>query len=227
MPIAPFEAPAVFAILPSREQLIQATSGAWVSRFIDLSRRDNLLFYRPTPSGTIDLPGTHALLPDLLAGKALSAEALVSDLEGRTGRVLSLAKKALENSEEKGLQMLYVAVGFARWKADDGGRDVRAPVFLVSLQVKRKGRDVSMLDLQIAGEAEVNPVLLHVLADQFNVHVDEDQLLSIVQSARSRKHEARSLRRNQFFRPRSNRSHCTGTKQDGSRSSRPIVRGHQ
>jgi hypothetical protein len=41
---------------PARSQLVDAARTAWIGRLIDLSRRNNLLFYRPMPSSSIDLP---------------------------------------------------------------------------------------------------------------------------------------------------------------------------
>ena len=106
---------------PARTRLIEAARAGWISRLIDLSRRNNLLYYRAIPTSSIDVPGTSPALTELLAGKMVTAQALLPDLKDRPARVLSIARKAQENSEEKGLQTLYLAVGFATWKASDGG----------------------------------------------------------------------------------------------------------
>jgi hypothetical protein len=163
---------------PARTQLIDAARTAWIARLIDLSRRNNLLFYRPIPTSSIDIPEESPALLELLSGKTVTAETLLPDSDARPGRVLAIARKAQENSEEKGLQTLYLAVGFASWQADDGGRDYQAPVFLLPLQMKRKGRELAAIEVQIAGEPQVNPVLLHVLADQSGVQVSEEELIT-------------------------------------------------
>jgi hypothetical protein len=40
---------------PARAKLVEAARTAWIGRLIDLSRRNNLLFYRPVATGSIDL----------------------------------------------------------------------------------------------------------------------------------------------------------------------------
>ena len=107
-------------------------------------------------------------------------QALLPDLEDRPARVLSIARTAQENSEEKGLQTLYLAVGFATWKASDGGRDAKAPIFLLPILMKKKGRELTALEVQVAGEPKTNPVLLHVLADEFNIQATEEELVEAV-----------------------------------------------
>ena len=165
---------------PVRARLIGSARAGWISRLIDLSRRNNLLYYRPIPTSTIDVPGGNPALQELLAGKLVTAQALLPDPEDRPTRVLSIARKAQENSEEKGLQTLYLAVGFATWAASDGGRDPNAPIFLLPLQMKKKGRELTALEVQIAGEPKVNPVFLHVLSDEFNIQVVEEELIEAV-----------------------------------------------
>jgi hypothetical protein len=44
----------------------------------------------------------------------------------------------MENLEEKGLQTLYLVFDFASWTADDGGRDIKSPIFLLPLSFKVK-----------------------------------------------------------------------------------------
>lgn len=164
----------------ARLKLIEAARSGWISRLIDLSRRNNLLYYRSIPTSSIDIPDSSPELSDLLAGKMITAKFLLQDIEGRSGRVLSIARKAQENSEEKGLQTLYLAVGFATWKAVDGGRDAKAPIFLLPVVIKKKGRDLMALEVQVVGEPKVNPVLLHVLSDEFNIQITEEELLEPV-----------------------------------------------
>ena len=162
---------------PVRALLVEAARKAWISRLIDLSRRNNLLYYRPIASGSLEISEEHPALPDLLRGVAITANELLPEQDKRSSRVLSIARKAQENSEEKGLQTLYLALGFASWEADDGGRDITAPVFLFPLQMKRKGRDLTATEIQAIGDPKVNPILLHVLKDQFNLSITEDELL--------------------------------------------------
>lgn len=164
----------------TRAEMVAVAALGWISRLIDLSRRNNLLYYRPVQGGTIEIAEDSVALVSLLGGNSVPAQSLLSDPLNRPGRVLQIARKSIENLEEKGLQTLYLAVGFASWTAEDGGRDVKAPVFLVPLAFKVKGKDLSAIEIQIAGEPDVNPVLLHVLESQFDLHVEASDLLDML-----------------------------------------------
>jgi hypothetical protein len=152
MPMSRAQSAGNAPIDPARVQFVEAARTAWIGRLIDLSRRNNLLFYRAIPTSSIDVSKESPGLLDLLGGKAVTAETLLPNSDARPGRVLAIARKAQENSEEKGLQTLYLAVGLASWPAEDGGRDYQAPVFLLPLQMKRKGRELAAIEVQIAGE---------------------------------------------------------------------------
>ena len=160
-----------------RFNLIESARQKWIDRLIDLSRRNNLLYYRPVSSGTIDIPDGCKALEDLIAGKAVTAQALMIDALDRPSRILNIARKAMENLEEKGLQTLYLGLGFASWTAKDGGRDVKAPIFMLPISFKQKGRDPSSVAVEVVGDVQVNPVLLHVLNTDFNITLSDDDLL--------------------------------------------------
>ena len=161
-----------------RLSLVETARGAWVSRLIDLSRRNNLLFFQASATNCISIPAENPVLADLLAGKPVSADLLFPEKEGRASRVLSLARKAQENSEEKGLQTLYLAAGFLKWPADDGGRDYACPAILFPVHMKQKGRDLTAIEVQVAGEPKLNPVLCHIFASDFDLRLHEEELLA-------------------------------------------------
>ena len=166
--------------MPSpRESLVASSRHAWKNRLIDLSRRNNLLFYRPLLSGMLEFAddssateihlgrGSLALLPPFSgAGKEFAAT-----------NIRTIARKGLENLEEKGLSTLYLALGRRSWTAEDGGRDPFAPVLLIPVNLKLKGHDVQSTEIEIAGNAEINPVLMHVLNEELNVSVRPEELL--------------------------------------------------
>jgi hypothetical protein len=159
MPMSGAQSKSTAPIDPARTKLVDAARTAWIGRLIDLSRRNNLLFYRPIPTSSIDLTTQNPGLLELLAGRPVTDEALLPDPNARAARILAIARKAQENSEEKGHQTLYLAVGFASWQSNDGGRDPQAPVFLLPLQMKKKSKELAAIEVQVAGEPQVNPVL--------------------------------------------------------------------
>jgi hypothetical protein len=51
-----------------RETLVTTSRDAWKNRLIDLSRRNNLLFYRPLVNGALELPIGQELIGFLSSG---------------------------------------------------------------------------------------------------------------------------------------------------------------
>ncbi|HKZ53336.1 MAG TPA: hypothetical protein VJ085_08660, partial [Candidatus Acidoferrales bacterium] len=43
------------AVTDQRRALVEQARQAWIRQLIDLSRRNNLLYYRPLKTGTLDL----------------------------------------------------------------------------------------------------------------------------------------------------------------------------
>jgi hypothetical protein len=48
--------------------------------------------------------------------------------------------KAKEYEEERGIQTMFHAIGMATWKAADGGRNPKAPVFLLPVTVSEPAK---------------------------------------------------------------------------------------
>ena len=67
-------------ISTERQQVVERERQAWIKKLIDLSRRNNLLYFRPLKTGTLDLTSMDELsMADLIAGEAVA----VSKLLGR------------------------------------------------------------------------------------------------------------------------------------------------
>ena len=84
-----------------RESLIDAARDGWTSRLIDLSRRNNLLFYKPILSGTLELPITSRMMDFLTGSESLPIGDLLASDQERISHVRAIARKGLENLEEK------------------------------------------------------------------------------------------------------------------------------
>ncbi|MBX3356383.1 MAG: DUF4011 domain-containing protein [Phycisphaeraceae bacterium] len=170
---------------------IDAARGVWTRRLIDFSRTNSLLFFRDLKVGTLDLTDETTAVDRLLAGEKLQVDALCvasrlpqssdpatraraeAELRQRTqGALLALQRKALSNLEEKGIETLHFAVGLASWPAVDGGRPYASPVLLLPARIESRGRGGQDLRLSIVGEPRINPVLLHVLAENHAIRID-------------------------------------------------------
>ncbi len=140
---------------------VERVRSAWIRRLIDLSRRNNLLYYRELKTGTLDLSnGNNKALDELLAGKTVTLTRLLPQAEELkvAEQVQQIRRRAITNLEEKGLETLFLALGMATWTPSDGGRPPEAAVLLVPISVETRG----IIKLQRSGEVQVNPVLLHV-----------------------------------------------------------------
>jgi hypothetical protein len=112
-------------ISEERRQTVETARQSWIRKLIDLSRRNNLLHFRPLKTGTLELTSASSeRLRDLLGGESVSAAKLLPNLEADLlAKILrDISRRALENSEEKGLSTLFVTFGMATWPALDGGR---------------------------------------------------------------------------------------------------------
>jgi hypothetical protein len=167
-------------ISDARRHTVEAARQVWIRKLIDLSRRNNLLYYRPLKTATLDLSAAPAeKLRELLIGETVPASKLLPALEdGAVNKSLrDIFRRALENLEEKGLSTLFLTFGMATWPAMDGGRPSEAPVLLLPVSLsKREGSN--SYHLSAAGTFQLNLVLLHVLQDQFKVTLQSDELLT-------------------------------------------------
>ncbi len=115
-----------------RRALVTKARDGWIKRLVDLSRRNSLLYYRDLKRGTLDLSIMEPeVFEKFLKGDAVPLEHLLPDVEDQVFASLNnIRRKALSNQEEKGLETLYLTIGMATWKSNDGGRPPEAPIFM-------------------------------------------------------------------------------------------------
>ena len=175
-----------------RQQIVERERQSWIKKLIDVSRRNNLLYYRPLKNGTLDLTaGDENALGALISGESVALSRLFpedSDVGGSDNgehdvprKLLEIGRRALSNKEEKGLQTMFVALGKATWPADDEGRPTDAPVLLLPIELEIRGRGKSGFVFHNAGPIQPNLVLLHVLENELGVKVPSEGLLPVVE----------------------------------------------
>ena len=177
-PIKPASPRSPTDISGSRRQIVENARQSWIRKLIDLSRRNSLLYFRPLKTGTLELSSAPPeRLRDLLLGESVAVSKLRADLEDEvlTKVVRDISRRALENSEEKGLSTLFVTFGIATWPALDAGRPAEAPVLLLPVAISKKEGSNSYY-LVATGSFQLNLVLLHVLEDQFKLKLQPEEL---------------------------------------------------
>jgi hypothetical protein len=186
-------------VSPERRSAVEVARQSWIQKLIDLSRRNNLLYFKDLKAGTLDLSETMPeFMDEFMAGNTLSLTQLLLEVsvEGFDDEELTLfpmplgsqqeekalraaremQRRARANREEKGLETLLLAVGMATWPAPDGGRPPEAPVLLIPVSIQSRGRS-----LRRAGEVQINLVLLHVLEEEHGCRLDQETLLEGVE----------------------------------------------
>ena len=165
---------------PERVAKVDAARQEWIRKLVDLSRRNNLLYFRDLKVGTLDLTAAPVGVLQRLfqSGRAPDDGVSLAQLCGdadlfspidatrAAASLKDIAKRAASNFEEKGLDTLFLAVGVAAWTAGDEGRDTAAPVLLVPIQAVAGGGHSRAWMLRRSGDIQVNSVLSHALQDR-------------------------------------------------------------
>ena len=181
--------------ITSRVEAVIRAARQWQKELVDTSGRNRLRRYRDLRTGTLDLtPGqAHGLnereLDRLLAGRSVKLSSLfpsqqslelevepndVPAFNDARRRLTSIHKMALTNSEEKGIETLFAAVGLATWNVESGAPP-NAPVVLLPLHVEATGAAARDFTLSVEGDAHLNPVLTHILRADHDLGTDEDE----------------------------------------------------
>ncbi len=176
-------------ISAGRAPKVDAARKEWIKRLVDLSRRNNLLYFRDLKVGSLDLSDAPrgALQAVLQSGRDADDGVPLGDFFDRDNLLVvagpnraaaslrEIAARAASNFEEKGLATLFLAVALAEWTADDGGRNTSAPVLLVPIEAVPSGRS-NRWTLRRTGDIQLNDVLTHALEVEHRVTIDADDL---------------------------------------------------
>ncbi len=194
---------------------VDAARNEWIGKLVDLSRRNNLLYFRDLKVGTLDLSGASSdrLQALLQSGRTTDDGVSLTDLFGESdlfsgadasraaASLREIAARAVSNFEEKGLATLFLAVGLASWTTSDEGRDTAAPVLLVPIEAISHGGHSGRWVLRRGGEVQVNDVLTHALQAEHGVSVvphdvlgdDERETLDLAPAFARLKEAARAV----------------------------------
>jgi very-short-patch-repair endonuclease len=169
---------------PGRVAQVQAAVRVWTGQLMDLGGRNTLLFYRDLRVGTLDVADADPVaLAALLDGRTVGLSQLFRDPDGfaqARRRARAIRNKARELVEERGIETCFLAVGMATWENPKGTATPAAPVLLWQAGISARGAAEEDFDLALTGEVEVNPTLLHLLAQDFGLQLDADKLLDVL-----------------------------------------------
>src|SRR4051812_46623982 len=156
-----------------RLETVRKASKVWTGQLVDLTGRNNLLYYRDLKVGTLPLDDVpQGLLFDALVGRPVLLSKLFPDSEKREDaikRARAVRNRANAHVEERGLETLYLACGMATWSGQQSAATPSAPVLLVPVHLAPKGAAQEEFELTVTGELEVNPTFLQMLKTEFEV----------------------------------------------------------
>ena len=155
----------------------------WTGQLIDVSGRNTLLSYKDLKAGTLDFASARVVtLERMLSGFTIRfSEAFAGEeLSGAARRGRAIRARAQENYEERGLRTLFAAWGMATWSNTKSTFVPCAPVLLCQAQLSAHGSAEEDFEISLPGEWEINPTLLHVLANDFDIRLESDDLLDLL-----------------------------------------------
>jgi very-short-patch-repair endonuclease len=165
-----------------RAENLEKSVKVWTGQLVDLTARNNLLYFKDLKVGTLDLGAARRdKLFDVLVGKSLPLKRLFPDDDQHADairRARAVRNRAQEHFEERGLETLFLAVGMATWTNQRGAATPRAPVLLCPARLAPRGAAQEEFELSVTGDLEVNPTLLQMLQTDFDVRCDPEELLS-------------------------------------------------
>lgn len=174
--------------------VLSRASQEWKSSLIDVGGTNRLLHFKKT-AAVIDLEtADESVYERLLTGQTVRINTLFPEAESLSQArraCAALHRRQREATEEYGVSVTHLAVGFASWSVDEneglsdaeeeetGGRPSgrpNAPVLLRPVHVERRRGTQDSWQLTLVDDFQVNSVLLHVL-NHAGIDIDEEDLL--------------------------------------------------
>lgn len=163
-----------------RRDLVAAAVGRWSRQLVDLGGRNTLLWYRDLRAGTLDLTMAHpGGLSVLMAGGSPRLRDLFREetaFADARHRARTIAAKAREMREERGIATLHLAIGMATWELPRSPRAPMAPVLIRSAALRPVTAAHDDFVLSVSSEVELNPVLVHYLVEQRGIDLNVAQV---------------------------------------------------
>ncbi|QUS61785.1 DUF4011 domain-containing protein [Synechocystis sp. PCC 7339] len=160
-----------------QQKLIEKARDRWIQKLTDLSRRNNLLFYRQKQKGTLELFGVNTENTSaLLQGQSVELADLFQQEEKykeSLEKIQFIYKRSIDILEERGLKTLFLSYGMVTWTSKDNGRNPQAPLLLIPIAIEKKGS----ISLRRQGEGQINPVLLYALENQYGYKINVEEIL--------------------------------------------------
>ncbi|AJT43008.1 ATPase AAA [Psychromicrobium lacuslunae] len=160
---------------------------AWLDELQPSAESNTLLSFNAAARGSVDLTHAHPSgLAQLLAGRKTRLSTLIRDSAQLSSAMQStslLRAKIQELSADRGIEVGFLAAGIVSWGTSASGKHhkISAPVMLSSILLSgRAGQDD--YELQLTGQAKLNPALVRVLQRQYGIAFDPQAVARLAYS---------------------------------------------
>lgn len=159
----------------------------WRASVVDFTKRNSLLFFKPSTK-TLEITGDGLVqVESLLAGEAVGLSQLVKDSETDLINAEKVAQKLLRDQklylEELGVSPVFLAIGFCSWVESEASgntqeeKTTNAPVFLVQVEIDHQRSAKEPFKLKPGEPIKLNGVLAHA-ADAAGIEFDDEDFLT-------------------------------------------------
>lgn len=186
------------------ENNINSRIESWKKSLLDMTKRNRLLWHKPYRVGSLKLEEKYFDNPvdsvlsevDELAfnGKTwefITETDLIEDeeedddegdsdeeldiIKERTRALSNIFKKVKQESEEKGLNIGYIAVGFLEWyEREDAQTKIKTPLILVPIKIEQDGRRAPFrISLNPDEQISLNPIIKKKFETDFDIVLDD------------------------------------------------------
>ena len=183
------------------ENNIKSRIESWKKSLLDMTKRNRLLWYKPYRVGSLKLEEKYFDEPvvsvlnevDELAfnGKVWEFITETDSIEDeqeengeedeldivkkRTKALSTIYKKIKQESEEKGLNIGYIAVGFLEWyEREDAQTKIKTPLVLVPIKIEQDGRRAPFkISLNTDEQISLNPIIKKKFETDFDIVLED------------------------------------------------------
>ena len=168
-------------------QDMERVASTWRASVVDFSKRNSLLFFKPTTK-TLNLNDLNpSVLDAILSGEQVALDDLLDGAPDERMQAEKVAQKLLKDQkrllEELGVSPIHIAVGFCSWVEatasgnTDEEKTTKAPIFLLQVEIDFQRSAKQPFKLKPGQELKLNGVLTHA-AEAAGIEFDEREFLS-------------------------------------------------
>ena len=159
------------------KNIIQERIKSWAEKLIDLSGKNDLISYRDAK--TISITPSRDVVDKLLDGSSVKIAEII-DLEDKDQKkgAIGVIKKAIENFEDYGIEVLRLISGFVSWESDVN--NPYAPLITYSISIENPSQSLKNIEISLTDVVpEINTALVLHLNKKCQADISIEKLEEI------------------------------------------------